>query len=207
MLLFREIAARDPVWRALSRHMCIFNRVYDLPSPIYEAWSPLAPHIGQIKDRYIPDLFHCFMTSDHLKTLRKFILKKPLSSVPKIIMYGQTITEAELRAHEINAANQRKQKGAQKHIQRNRNILSTGGNLRGRASAAAKAQALVQLAEVEARQKALENDGPDSVIVPQNNLYRTSPIAGVEVGNTTSSKLNYILKEVSAHCLQVQSFA
>lgn len=202
MQLNSKAAAHNPVWKALNLHPNVFSRVHNMPSPIYRAWSSgfLPDDIGQISDMHHSDP-HYLMVPDRLKNLRMYLVKKPLSSVPDIINYGNAIAEEDLYRHQINMDRARSDKSMTKHERRQSRTAAS--KMEVGLAVASRKESFAKLVETQAKRKALEaNDQSDHLQV-HNTLYSSSPIAGVEVRNTTSSKLNYILNEVCGNSMEL----
>lgn len=180
-------------------HPNVFNRVYNLPSPIYRAWSLLPPRIGQLKDSHSPDLYY-FVIPDRLKTLKSLLIKKPLSSVPRIIEYGEIVAEEERERYQFNISRAKVNKGLRNLKKRRDQHARVGsGKADMNATAAARTGSMAKMLEAQDKLKALLSEvDENSASHRSSNLHRSSPLAGVTIGNSTSSKLNYVLNEVSS---------
>lgn len=153
-----------------------------MPQPIYQAWSYLPPEIGQVTDPHTLAPY-VYLNPDRLIHLRQTVTHRPLAPVPHLIEVGQIHCEAE--RHRVELLNSTKKQGWQ---------------AKGSANAAVKAESALKLVSaltrLEETVKGKDGDGANTSSAP--SLLRYSPLAGVRIGNSTSSKLNYILNEVRA---------
>ncbi|KAI0705927.1 SNF2 family N-terminal domain-containing protein [Cytidiella melzeri] len=197
-LEFTSAAASNTVWRALNMHPNVFNRVYNMPIPIYQAWSHLPSNVGQIHNSQSGEPYH-LMIPERLKTLRNYVIKKPLSSVARIIEYGEVVADEDRRRHQIHMSTPRVKKAMKEHDPMDRDVRRTNAKADSTSSFAGRGDSVKKLIETEAKRKALEADDQNGHVLMRNDLCRSSPLAGVEIRNSTSSKLNYILNEIQLY--------
>lgn len=187
----RENASTDPVWRALQAHPFVFPRVYNLPTPIYHAWSHFPDTVGQVIDQQSP-LPHVFLNTERLARLRDFVIRHPLSPVPRLIQMGAMVQEEDQHRADFNLTRARKNKWPK----RQRDAAKSDVSAAARADSAAKLLAVQdRIKEMGMSKDHVSADQPASV------LLQSSPLAGVRWGNSPSTKLNYILNEAGNFAL------
>lgn len=192
----RENASTDPVWRALQAHPFVFPRVYNLPMPIYHAWSHFPDAVGQVIDQQSP-LPHVFLNTERLARLRDFVIRHPLSPVPRLIEMGAMVQEEDQHRADFNLSRARKNKG----LKRQRDAAKRDMSAAARADSAAKLLAVQdRIKEMGMSKDHISPDQPASV------LLQSSPLAGVRWGNSPSTKLNYILNEAGNFALVAANF-
>ncbi|GJE96414.1 DEAD/DEAH box helicase [Phanerochaete sordida] len=183
-----DLAGSDPVWRALMQHPYVFTRVYNMPTPIYDKWSILPAEIGSLTGVHDLTPF-MFMTPDRLRPLRNYVQSNPLAPVGRLQRLGEHLGELEQRRVQYNAERARVNKGMRKLRDSDRRQKAT--------TPAAGNEPALRLIEAQKRFQ----DEFHTVWDEQTGsaLLGESPLAGVRVGNSASSKLNYILNEVRLH--------
>ena len=174
-------------------HPNIFSRVYNIPGPIYKAWSSgcLPDDVGLTSDSHYTEPYY-LMIPDRLKSLRTYLIKKPLSPVPSIIDYGMAVAEEDRYRLQVNMDRARSSKSVNKKEQKRTKGVTSKTTL----TAVVGTDSFSKLVETQTKKKALEAEDHSAHVEAHNGLYSSSPMAGVELRNTTSSKLNYILNEV-----------
>lgn len=179
-------------------HPNIFIRVHGMPGPVYSAWSPLPPTINQLEDPHSSNP-HYLMTPDRLKTLKTFLLKKPLSPVTRIIEYGETVSEEELERTRFNQSRARVSKGLRTLWKRKDQQTKVGSSRTDRNTVTATVtDSVTKMLEAQEKLKMLSSEAGENSAIHSTNtaLHQLSPLAGVTIGMTTSTKLDYILNEV-----------
>ncbi|GBE90165.1 hypothetical protein SCP_1900140 [Sparassis crispa] len=197
-----RIAAVDPIWRSLQAQPDVLHRISGMPKAIYEVCTVL-PASTFSSDVYL-------ITSERLIDLRKFLYLQPLARTERIIEWAQHANE-ELQ-HRIAFAQETMKvtKRARKPSSSKQQLMM----LKQGESKEKKDEMHKEWEAVRAKLKALaEDDGYDRGNhmssrngVEDHSLTRrhgvrarflsSSPLAGMQIGNSTSSKLNYILNEV-----------
>ncbi|KAI0929045.1 hypothetical protein AcW2_004861 [Taiwanofungus camphoratus] len=198
-------AASDGLWQALQAHANIFHRVYNMPSSIYQAWAPFSDHALQVGP--------AFLNSERLQSIRSLIRKQPLTSQNHIIAWGRDVNDEERHRQTLHHS--------QLHMKkRSKRDNSFSVNYK-KQSVMNQSQSMEKLKEMQqeyiAVQKRLEalfkddntgHDGEDDINISgtvsgnsthalvSSSLLHLSPLANVHIGNSTSSKLDYILAEV-----------
>ncbi|KAJ7772955.1 SNF2 family N-terminal domain-containing protein [Mycena maculata] len=87
-----ELAATDPLWRALQTHADVPYRLHYLKRPIFEAWSRTAQTVDP------NDLSLCgYIHADRLCELRKRVLANPLTHEETLVDLGKGIVEEDLQ--------------------------------------------------------------------------------------------------------------
>ena len=169
-------------------HPYVFTRVYNMPTPIYEKWSNLPADIGEVADAHGLIPFK-FMTPDRLRPLRNYVQSNPLASVGRLLRLGEWFEESD-RLHAKWIAEQSR-------LRKDMKKLRESDKKQTKTTPVASNETLKRLLEAQKRYKEEFHSVTDE---PNSTLLSESPIAGVRVGNTASSKLNYILNEVSKLC-------
>ncbi len=170
-------------------HPFVFHRVYNMPSQVFQAWSNFPFELKAPESTNAPNPEpHFLLVPDRLKTLRNMLNMKPFSSFNSMVEWGKAVSEEEhhrlqlmkLRAKASKASISRKSQEHRKEM-----------------SSATKADTAAQFLAAQDRLKSLMSE--DQGNNPRGNakLLRSSPLAGVRIGTSTSSKLNYILNDVS----------
>lgn len=187
-------------------------QVFNLPPSILSVWSRLATHDNSQNATH---LIH----PDRLIRLRQHVILRPLSDEAKLCALGSEIAEADILNRRLLEELERT-KGSQKDRLRLRSAshksqsvtgISTGTNDLKVVSAARNVSAVDRIKEVQqelqialARLDDFENEGlgtdstsPATLPTQPSALLHQSPVARTRVGKTASTKLNYIIGEVS----------
>ncbi|KAI0351515.1 hypothetical protein OH77DRAFT_1506480 [Trametes cingulata] len=191
-------AIDDPVWIALQSHYHIFHRVDKLPSMVYDAWSPF----GELARSASPVPL---LPPNALIELRQSVTERPLSNVAKIVDLGKAFLEREQAYKEVL----RLREQGKKKSTRDRH-LSDSHKPPDSLDAAKRASAKEKKAEMQREMEAAlarltaafsgeeaptpNNDASQRTVA--SAMLRLSPVAGVRIRNSTSTKLDYILNEV-----------
>ncbi|KAI0695860.1 SNF2 family N-terminal domain-containing protein [Cerioporus squamosus] len=197
-ILHIRSALDDPIWMALQRHYHAFHRVERLPSQVYGAWSMFDQHARAIcTESLLPPMA--------LLKLRDFIMTHPLRPLPGIIAMGHTVVDEERRWKELEELHARLKKKGSKERRPKDEATNSLGSLK-RATAEQKLEELRREYHAAAARLSSADSGEEAAPVRQEDaasqrkvastLLRLSPVAGVRVKNSTSSKLDYILNEV-----------
>lgn len=194
----------DPVWMAMQREFHIFHRVGQIPLQVYHAWSPF-PELA--RDASPAPL----LSPMALHQLRQSVTERPLSSVAKIAEMGKSYHEQE-QAYKVilRLREQSKKRSAQdRHILDVTKAARLPGDQAKGASAKEKMEEMQREMEAALAKYSAQFNGRETErISPLNSndpsqrlvassLLRLSPVAKVRIHNSTSTKLDYILNEVS----------
>ncbi|KAF9817821.1 hypothetical protein IEO21_03163 [Rhodonia placenta] len=194
-------AVHDPTWRAMQNHVSVFHRVHNILSNVYEAWSSLPARVTRRYRRVLRS--DQVLSSERLTKLRSFVTRQPLADMTRIVLAVRDVMdEEEARLHSEQELIQRKTK---KRKQTNKH--------RKEQEVAQHAVAPEKRDEVQrefvAGQKWLlalfQNEMPGRAAGVHrqpsitSRLLSLSPLAGVRIGKSTSSKLDFILNEVLQH--------
>ncbi len=143
-----------------------------------------------------------------LLKLRDFIMAHPLRPLPGIIEMGHTVVEEERRWKELEELHTRLKKKGSKERRPKNEAANSLGSLK-RATAEKKLEELRREYHAAAARLSSANTGDEGAPVQKDDassqrkvastLLRLSPVAGVRIGNSTSTKLDYILNEVCCH--------
>ena len=146
--------------------------------PIYHAWKYLPRDVGQLQDGHSSSP-HVYLNPDRLLQLRKLVIRQPLAPVPRIMQVGEAVCERDRRRDELNAESKQKKNAGK------------GKN----ANPVVSDDSATKLRAAQDRLNQIYDDG-GGTSHSASSLLGSSPLAGVRIGNSTSSKLNYILNEV-----------
>ena len=193
----------DPIWLALQAQYHCFHRVANLNRDIFNGWSMFPDATRQACD---PPL----LPPMALMKLRDFITRHPLKKVPDIVAMGQDVLEQEQRWKEFEALHNRLKKKSSKDKRERRLKDDTAKNSLGSLKREVMEKKLEEVRlEYQAASTRLMASASGQEVVPlgrsegrakhmvASSLLRLSPMAGVRIGNSTSSKLDFILNEVS----------
>ncbi|OCH92096.1 hypothetical protein OBBRIDRAFT_475629 [Obba rivulosa] len=200
--------ARDVVWRRLQCRPFVFHRVHNMQQPVYEAWTALGSDLAQSSEGLLP--------SDRLGKFRDFLLAHPLAPEDNIADAGYDVSREDARLDNWRKAQHRSSKSA-----RDKEDISSGSlkeleKLKsGPAGSTQKLREMQEALHIEQERQRLlaeadedvDLDAPasaDAHPTPQGMptpgqpsiLLSRQPSARIRIGNSTSSKLDYILKEV-----------
>jgi hypothetical protein len=184
-------------------------QVFSMPRPLFEAWTRVELKLGQSESERgsQASLPMVFMRPDRLIKLREVVLGRPLISTGPLIQWGADVDEED-----------RQQRRRQKLLKKNKRDKDGDSHKSGSAiDSVRKVVAPDKMKEVQQelfvaqeRRNALaaEADGifaQGSTTIETTStdgdatkaaLLASSPLAGVRVGRSASSKLNYILNDV-----------
>lgn len=155
-----------------------------MPAPIYEKWSILPADIGQLSDAHDTTPF-MFMTPDRLRPLRNYVKSNPLAPIGRLQSLGEHLSELDSRRAQYNASRAKVNKGMKK--------LRDSDKKQKTPTPVARHESALRLLEAQQRYKEFHTiwDEPAG-----DALLSESPLTSVRVGNSASSKLNYILNDV-----------
>ena len=193
----------DPVWLGLQAHYHCFHRVINLNHKVFDGWSMLPDAARQSSD---PPLLPPMV----LIKLRDFITRHPLTKVPEIVAMGQDVLKQEQRWKEFEALHNRLKKKSSKDKREHRLRDDSAKNSLGSLKREVMEKKLEEVRlEYQAAATRLMASATGQEVAPvgrsegrtlhtiASSLLRLSPLAAVRIGNSTSSKLDYILNEVS----------
>ncbi|KAI0784409.1 SNF2 family N-terminal domain-containing protein [Abortiporus biennis] len=201
-------AAQDLNWRALQFHPYVFHRVVHLRQDIFDAWS-------QIPFKPITDIHHStpyhLCSPEHMYKLRDIIVARPFSSSSKMIEWGKAIMEEEQMRLQFNLSRLAVSKTNKKHHKNeDKNAFLKNQDVAGKAHSTERVKELQkELVLAQERIKSFINDPPaspeqqhqplpsqSSFHKPASTFLAHSPLAPVRIQNSTSSKLNHIIKDI-----------
>jgi hypothetical protein len=167
-------------------HEDVPYRLYDLKKSIFDAWTRTTHPVND----YPPEPSLCgLMHPDRLTRLRQIVLEKPLISEQTLISTGQYVAEKdeEQRTAYLESLKRKSTKSARVNT--------------GKAKATEAAKHAADPDTVKEVQKVLEQVAEDSdapaVHKRPSALVAQSHIANTRLGSSASSKLNWIIKEVT----------
>ncbi|KAH9848857.1 P-loop containing nucleoside triphosphate hydrolase protein [Lenzites betulinus] len=191
-------AMDDPVWLALQNQYHIFRAVDKMHPSIYAAWSGF-PELAQKTSPVM------LLSPAALAELRKSVTQRPLSSIHQISENGRTYIEKEQAYQEYLRLQDRKKKSTrEKAPESDRKTRSFESEVRKkqqekkdemkREMDAALARLNAAFSGEEGASGTPPRDAANRTV--QSAMLRLSPVAGVRIRNSTSTKLDYILHEV-----------
>lgn len=218
---FSRLAATDPVWRLIQNHEDVPYRVYDMPHKIFNSWTR-TPGFKEINDPSLRGLLH----ADRLLSLQSLIFSRPLITETLILEQGSEVAKTDIEHRQAFEESFKRNKN--KHSRKYSHSTVKPGAVSAVASAdskdvhagfkvenaAKKAMAPNTLKEMRkeldqslAKLEKEEGEGEIASVNTESNavsgsapsvLLRSSVLAGVAVGSSASSKLNYIINEVGS---------
>lgn len=185
-------------------------RVFNMPRPLSEAWTRAEFKQGHLDlERSSQDsLPMVFMHPDRLVKLREMVLGRPLISTEFLIQRGRVVDEKDHQQRQLYLERQKLLK-KNKRDKDNDSHSSTVDSVRKVVAPDKMKEVQRELFVAQKRRNALADEA-DGISVPASIINSTlttddaekvyllssSPLAGVRVGQTVSSKLNYILNDV-----------
>lgn len=186
--LCRAAAAKDEIWRAVQPHVDIPFKISGLDSAVFEAWT----RSGLRDSSRSIDVIH----PDRLMNLRSLVRKNPLISRDELIEEGNILDLNEKRTMASKSINSRKAKrGAKQAKEMAKEVQGTIEVLKKRVERMNRCDD----DELEDCQGGDRVNHVASTEVAAARVTRSSPLSGVKVGPSLSTKLNYILSEVRLH--------
>ncbi|KIK31000.1 hypothetical protein PISMIDRAFT_85861 [Pisolithus microcarpus 441] len=177
-------AAKDTLWRAMQRHEDVPFKVTGLDSSIYEAWTR-----GDLKTKSREvDLMH----SNRLVELRNIIFARPLISPQNLICEGIQLNaeEAKRLKQEPSQTREVTHSGTVKSVTE---VFKEEIEISKRKAKLARSSRLPGQTEDPVDNGRLASESQPCL--PNLQLLKSSPLSGVRVGPSLSTKLNYILTE------------
>lgn len=151
--------------------------------PICHALMPsLVPVEGSIERSW------GYARADHLLELRSFVEKHPLTPIERIVAWSVTLLQKEAQRMRLLEEKERRKRRRTKEERQN----------------SPPREAPAQPAETPERTEETPEPEPFILVIPKrtvqgfstNDLLRSSPISRSKIVRSTSSKLNYVLREV-----------
>lgn len=213
LYLSRRSAAADPLWRALQAHENVSYRVLGMDKKIFEAFTrtPLPPLNPSITG---------FMHSDRLRALCDIVSARPLIRGGELILKGIEIAkddeERRLALQESLSKRNRRGKEDSSSEKRKFSAHSVKPTDKVKEVRAELQRALEKIAADQNDDRDDQEDGSSAAPVaashsisshiPRSNvtssaLLASSPLTQIRIGNSVSTKLDYILNEVDFKCL------
>ncbi|KAI0070956.1 hypothetical protein K474DRAFT_1776489 [Panus rudis PR-1116 ss-1] len=208
-----DCALANSVWEHLMYQSSIFCRVFDIPPRAYHAWSILPRHIEQVSDANEPQP-HFLLCPERLAKLASFIKRRPLSSMESIVEMGEMVGEEERLRLQFSLSRLHSSKSARRHkdSHEDKNLLLKTMDLKDPEKLKQIRQELLAAqAKVKAGFSQHEQGQPEQGQLPwelnpsssstseMTRLLGRSRLAKTRLGNTTSSKLDFIISEVKLY--------
>ncbi|KAH8099601.1 SNF2 family N-terminal domain-containing protein [Cristinia sonorae] len=199
-------AANNALWRGMVNHPDIYHQVTGLPMEVYKAWTDLNdrtsgdPHVQQSSGRPA-----YFVSCARLLSLRNLFAKHlnhgNSPTIPQVVEWGSLVSEMEDLKYEVYLSQIHSKKTMR------RQLLSSESSKEAWREKMTKRNGseLKFLHHDLLRAQMAMNDiqSTDRLGAPVGATYRSqsdgpsaNPLADVRIGNSMSSKLNFILQEI-----------
>lgn len=183
--LCRAAAVDDDMWRAMQPYPDIPFKVSGLDPAVAEAWT----RTGLCSGSRTIDVMH----PDRLVNLRSLVRKKPLISEDGLVDEGHTLDRNEKRAMASRSISSREAKhGVNRAEEMAKEVQGTIEVLKKRVER-------MDASDNEELEDPQDGDRVNHIASTEAaaaRVTRSSPLSGVKVGPSFSTKLNYILSEV-----------
>ncbi|TFK30303.1 hypothetical protein FA15DRAFT_663708 [Coprinopsis marcescibilis] len=211
------IAANDELWEAVQQHEDVLYRIYSMPQTVFDAWRR-TPNVQ------LPDdpSFMGYLHADRLVKMYHILLQKPLISELELVNMGHQIAHQDAMLRQAYQNSQRKHNKSGSSTSKKQSQVpgaetaSSHGHSQIADSAVKKAGAKETLREMQTElghsmallEKAADDDSIESISSTPNpgehrsklsKLASASCLVPVRIGSSTSTELNYIIKEVMQH--------
>lgn len=203
-----QLAARDGPWRTLQTSSCpeMPYRIVNMPEAIFVASDQLRA-ISYLPDGSLPNFR--FMFCLRLLQLRALVDNRPSASERRLVKYGQALTEQDMKRDALYLEEKRRKSAKKNPKSPGKKIEHDSREANKAVEAARRLEAPEKIKEMQkelnlAHIRLVNGQGvtPNPAIPLQNDevlaSLRESPLAGVRILNSTSTKLDYILNEVSS---------
>ncbi|KAH0827105.1 hypothetical protein J3R83DRAFT_4791 [Lanmaoa asiatica] len=180
-------AANDEIWRAMQPYSDIPFKVSGLDSAIIEAWTRTGLHKGM------------HMHPDRLLAMRSLVRKKPLISRDDLIEEGNILNRNEKRTFVSKSISSRE---AEHRTNQTREMVQ---EVQETIELLKKRVERVDVSDDEELEDRQDGDRVNQVTPTEAtaaHVTRSLPLAGVKVGPSLSTKLNYILSEVQRYSVE-----
>ncbi len=197
-------AMEDPIWLGLQAHYHCFHRVPNLNRDVFNGWSMFPDASRQVCN---PPL----LPPMALMKMRDFTMQHPLTKVPEIVAMGQDVLDQERRWKEFETLHNRLKKRSTKDKRERRLKDNSAKNSLGSLKREVMEKKLEEVRleyQAAAARLTASATGQELALVGRredggqrkvaSSLLQLSPIVSVKIGNSTSSKLDYILNEASS---------
>jgi len=182
----RNLAFEDSGWKTINQRVDTFYVVEGFPESLCNVLMPSFAPGGSS-----PGLSWGYARAEHLLELRDLIMKHPLTPTNRIVAWAGTVLEKEAKMIRLLEERERKK----------RRRINEGGERPHSPTGEPAGE------PADAPELAVESPDPGTsvVVIPRrtvegsstDDLLRSSPVAESRIIRSTSSKLNYILNEVS----------
>ncbi|KAK7467638.1 hypothetical protein VKT23_004692 [Stygiomarasmius scandens] len=212
------VAADNQLWRKIQNFEDVPYFVHNINSSIFKSWSRLPD------DTWMPpnssSLISGLVHPDRLTRLRRIVAEHPLLSVDNVCNVGEHISKQDQDLREKYMEMVRKKERKEKKEKGNRDISKVPKHIPVKSQQDTQNSVLVasktastsetvkdmqkELQASLARLEMLEDGDIDQSTIHATNatgsqpsvLLRSSVIAGIRIGSSASTKLNYIVNEV-----------
>ncbi|KAL1744330.1 hypothetical protein HDZ31DRAFT_38872 [Schizophyllum fasciatum] len=185
-----RVAAQDSLWKDMQMREDIVFRVEGMPQQVLDAWTltRTPPETISGDDARAPT---GYIHATRLIELRNELLRSPLSGIDELACLGRAYDTLDRNQRIFNDALERRSKTWRKK-NGDSGVKFVGGQMPSQEELEVlQSKVRLALADVE------ELRGVP--VFGARKLLRKSPLAGVRLLSSTSSKLNYIMNEVLQH--------
>lgn len=216
MSLCRRLAAEDTTWRAVQYHEDVPHRIFNMDPSLFKSWSRIVD-----KEPDSDPSFSGLMHNDRLIRLRRFVTKHPLRGLDHLVSLGAEVAEKDRLDRQAYTQSMMKKKDYKKDERKSGRYIDDSSGTQKARTAATKAAAQETLTEMQkelakslARLEGFENeesglpskaftDSYSTTDESTSELLAQSILAPVRLGSSASTKLNYILNDVSEPFMSV----
>lgn len=196
LILLRRLAAEDQLWRRMQVHEDVPYRIYRMNQRVFNAWTR-TPGSESSMSPFLPGYLHL----DRLLKIRETAISHPLMSEDHMIERGAEVAEEDRIIRRLYEASLKTKgrKSARHHDEHNASMKVTSAARKASAPETLKEMQMeldISLAEID-EESPTSSPKRRSYIERPSQLIASSPISQVRVGSSASSKLNYVINEVS----------
>ena len=200
----RAQAASDNIWRGMHSYEGVPYRVSNISTPLFKSWTRIGRHNDQLME--CAD-YQGFIHADHLvKLLRTVLAQQPPITFNYLVAEGLRVDQEDRVTRKLNQEQQKKSKRSRHDarglvVQQSEHLVKPVDPEKMKEMQqelqVAQQQRMALLEENNAA-ATLELSPPRSEDFLRTNAerLRASPISGLRIGQSASSKLNYIIRDV-----------
>jgi hypothetical protein len=186
MIKLRKDTIHDPIWRASQQSPDVAFTVHNMDDEIFRAWSRSSTNQ--------PQLIH----GDRLLRLRELIKKRPFATKAQIASWGITVRKEDEHYRVLEAIYARMRKRTAQRVKEDEDNAALWKLISGvEENKMNYGKSKERVEELKGQLKRLKDElEEDKEEVFEHEPERRGCLVPVRIGNTCSSKLNFILDEV-----------